>query len=450
MGMLEQEILSAEKNENSKEVVIYVTLEYCADDLFSGNGVCARSQVRGLSARGVLLHVIAGRPRGAARPRDVDTPAGVILHPCPLDIWRTTDRKSDFVSFAKQAAHVLSHLITTLSRLDALMLVDWTGAGAVEFIDSSLRASLFARAPIMYLNFRVYSRMTNISENDRQFYYQAERVSVGYAIESGGGIMSLCTEDENALRKMSEHTGMIEKHSKHDPFRVIRPMLRDEFADIAFRNKDILLDPSRNRTYFVCLVRLSKDKGPQRFVDVCAAITQKDPDFWSRTRIVPLLAGAVSQPEFGNALKRRFKQTVPSAVIIDKFLHSVQLAQILQSSSLNLHPALYEAFGMTIVEAGSCGVPSVVHYKDIGASHLLRPQRQESIATDMDNIAEVADLCMHLLERPLLLAQYGLKAYLAATSWTEAEHVNELWKLVSDRRKHREQQAPLVVSDASQ
>jgi hypothetical protein len=113
--------------------IAYVTLEYCEDDLFSGNGVCARSHVRGIAARGVSQYVIAGRPAGAPAPQKSDSPPGVSLSCIPLDVWRTTDRYASHDAFARGAAEVLERLVHgSTAHLDAIMLVDWTGAAAVD------------------------------------------------------------------------------------------------------------------------------------------------------------------------------------------------------------------------------------------------------------------------------------------------------------------------------
>jgi folate-dependent phosphoribosylglycinamide formyltransferase PurN len=161
---------------------------------------------------------------------------------------------------------------------------------------------------------------------------------------------------------------------------------------------------------------------PQRFVDICEAITLADPAVWQRTGVIPLTAGASSQPDFAKALKTRFRQVVPHAIVVDEFLNPSQLSQLLQNAILNIHPssqpdfakalktrfrqvvpyaivvdeflnpsqllqllqnvilnihpARYEAFGMTIVEAASCGVPTVLSCAGIGTARDTEPGRR--------------------------------------------------------------------------
>ena len=48
---------------------------------------------------------------------------------------------------------------------------------------------------------------------------------------------------------------------------------------------------------------------------------------------------------------------MPNAIIEERFLGPADLADIFAATVLNVHPCLYDAFGMTIVEAASQGVP---------------------------------------------------------------------------------------------
>jgi glycosyltransferase involved in cell wall biosynthesis len=408
--------------------VVYITLEYCLADLFSGNGVCARSHVRGLSKLGVMQHVVVGRPPHAAPPVPEDAPDNVVLHEVPLAVWRTTDRAADHEAFAEGAARVLELLVRRGVPTDAVLAVDWTGRAALDKIDPAVGERLLRRSPLFFLNFRVYSRMTNISDEDRLFYQQEETKCVQQAVDSRGGVMSLSASDDEALRAMHTH-----QERNQDAFQVILPMLRDEFAQISAKDRDIILDTSRMRAYMVCLVRLSEDKGPQRFVEVCEAMTLADPTVWQRTGVIPLMAGASSQPEFAKALKTRFRQAVPHAIVVDEFLNPLQLSQILQNAIINIHPARYEAFGMTIVEAASCGVPTVFNWVGIGAAQILSPDEGAAIAVDMDNITAVAETITELMDNRDVLAGMSHRAYHAAASWTEDAHVGKLRAFIDDR-----------------
>ena len=49
---------------------------------------------------------------------------------------------------------------------------------------------------------------------------------------------------------------------------------------------------------------------------------------------------------------------MPDAIIEERFLGPTELADIFSATALNIHPCLYDAYGMTIVEAASQGSPS--------------------------------------------------------------------------------------------
>ena len=56
------------------------------------------------------------------------------------------------------------------------------------------------------------------------------------------------------------------------------------------------------------------------------------------------------------SLKGRLRAAVPEAMIEERFLGPSELAQIFSATALNVHPCLYDAYGMTIVEAASQGL----------------------------------------------------------------------------------------------
>lgn len=284
----------------------------------------------------------------------------------------------------------------------------------------------------MYLSFRVYCSMASVSTDDRRFYRDAEAVAVDLAISSGGGVVALCHMDDDTLRALDARNAPDLQPRAHR-FRVVPPMLRDEFSHVARADEDRILDFARKRMYLVSLVRLSDDKGPHRFVTLLQNLQKIDPDIWKRTGVVPLICGADSQPEYARRLKDELKKTVPHAVIMDKFLRPEELAIVLQNSVLNIHPAVYEAYGLTIVEAAAMGCPTVLNNTGIGATQLLDPKKKACAAVDVTDEAAFADMVRRLLEDAPRRQQLAHSAYLHATSWTETEHVRALLDFTNER-----------------
>lgn len=411
--------------------MIYITIEYRHLDLFSGNGICARSQVHALSNLGIQVLVICGRPQSSITNESSTT--NITIKSIPLKQWFTTDINSSHHQFAQKTANILQQL--QLHSFDACFAVDWTAMNMYTYLNQQTKDTIKNLSlPLIYLNFRVYSSMKDTEESDHTFYRNAESQAVINAISNNGGVVSLSPVDNHSLQNMVHH---LETY-QHDLFQVVLPMLRTDFCTIANRDKGQILDFQRKRMFFVSLVRLSEDKGPHRFVNLLESIQRHDPHFWSRTGIVPLLCGAESQPEYAKHLKARLTKNVPECLIMDTFLGSEQLALLLQNSVLNFHPALYEAYGMTIIEAAAMGCPSIVHHTGIGAMQLL-PQHDSVESVDVNDPIALMNCVKTLLHDPMRRKKIAENAYDRAVGWTEVEHVKALLNfvqhLISKRQK---------------
>ncbi len=128
--------------------------------------------------------------------------------------------------------------------------------------------------------------------------------------------------------------------------------------------------PAPARVYVTCCCRLSPEKNVGLFVDLMIALKP----VLLELQLVPFLCGV--GPESAT-LKQRLQTAFASSTadskaadsggcVIRDFMNAAELASVLQQSVLNVHPCLYEAYGMTIVEAAALGTPSLLHHKDIG------------------------------------------------------------------------------------
>lgn len=59
--------------------------------------------------------------------------------------------------------------------------------------------------------------------------------------------------------------------------------------------------------------------------------------------------------EYAEGLKARLRAAAPNAVVEERFLGPQDLAHIFAATALNVHPPVYDAYGMTVVEAASQG-----------------------------------------------------------------------------------------------
>lgn len=118
--------------------------------------------------------------------------------------------------------------------------------------------------------------------------------------------------------------------------------------------------------------------------------------------LVPLLCGAAAEATYAAQVKAQLrKETGGDCVIVDEFLSPDELAAIFQRTAINVHPCLYDAYGLTVVEAGIFGTPSLVHHTTIpdapsnGRSRLLTaavaavPREAAIVADDRTGVPSV-------------------------------------------------------------
>ena len=75
-------------------------------------------------------------------------------------------------------------------------------------------------------------------------------------------------------------------------------------------------------------------------------------------------------------------------IVIDHHLGPHELAAIFSHTAINIHPCLYDAYGMTLVESAAFGVPSVVNGGGkVGAAALLG-ENEGCIALDLSEIID--------------------------------------------------------------
>ena len=157
------------------------------------------------------------------------------------------------------------------------------------------------------------------------------------------------------------------------------------------------------------------------------------------------------------------------ARVIEEFLSVEGLLELYTTALLNIHPPLYDAFGMSVVEAGAFGCPTFLHHHHadagnhqsrdggdgrhgaaggthsddvggvggggvgggdggggssssggVGATALLRPEHGESIGVDLGaDILTVASALMTALDDREALERVGAAARARALGWDE-------------------------------
>lgn len=175
----------------------------------------------------------------------------------------------------------------------------------------------------------------------------------------------------------------------------------------------------QRRNYITCCCRICPEKNVQTFVKIMVQLK----DFLKKHHYVPCLVGPPTDEKFANKLYLELDQAFPgsSSKVVPKFIPPRELGDIFGRTVLNIHPALYEAYGMTIVEAGAFGAPTLMHGQgEIGAQDLMTVPRC-AILSDMTNVSLSAAVVKSLLDpsRLDILESIGVEAFRTATSWDD-------------------------------
>jgi glycogen(starch) synthase len=135
--------------------------------------------------------------------------------------------------------------------------------------------------------------------------------------------------------------------------------------------------------------RLTRQKGPEKFLDIALKVLEKDPD----VRFV--MAGV------GDHLKSLLEQSAYRSIgnrfHMTGFLNMEQLHRLFSMSDVYCMPSVSEPFGLSAVEAAQFGIPCVIS-KQSGVAEVLNG----SLKFDFWDINKAADCIINLLADPVL------------------------------------------------
>ena len=375
--------------------VLFISLEYLGP-LFSGNGVYARCLVRGLKSRGATVLVLSGRK--ASVPMEAQDeearaaaklPHGII--DVPLSSWGSLDRSSCWREFETAAGS--ENIVARVAdfNTDVVAIVDWSALPAWSALSNSAALKL---KPLVFLNFRVFTTSTELHRDpeDARFYALMEQAAVRCSDIS----VALCRQDATTLGALALGTdpsgaalgdtegecadrdssqslrGLLsgiaarEHRVKLPDVRVLLPPLRRDVEILARRRLAALAGAApaeATRVWLTSVVRLS----PEKRAHVYAALVEflfkaraHNPDA-SATVYRPLVAGSRPDPAYADRVISDVLAAAPEAYVPAGFLDAAALGEAYERTRLNVHAALADAYGMTIVEAAAFGAPSVVH-----------------------------------------------------------------------------------------
>lgn len=290
----------------------------------------------------------------------------------PLPIWRRLDRLSawqEFGDWSKLSVHAAA---IKAFQPDLVYGTDWTSVLPYKQLNS--HNVLLSSLPFVWHNYRIFHQNADASEEDKLFYRQKEQEACDLATS----VVVLCKSDQAVLAATFR--------LPFSKLSVLHCPLRREMEQLALalpaavdveEGEEASTEGEQKRRYITCVVRLLPEKNAALFVDV---MVQLAPLLHQRG-LVPFLCGSPVDKIYADNLKQKLLAAFPQAVI-KEFLSSSELASVFSASLLNFHPTLYEAYGMTIIEAAAFGVITLMHHDSVGAMDRLE-EGTDVLLTDM-------------------------------------------------------------------
>jgi hypothetical protein len=363
------------KNEKRRRKrILFISYEYTFET-FSGNGVLASSTVRGLRFDGAEVMVVCARPKKEELSgkhddnnnngeEEENEDGGVLLSvPVPKSKWGRLDKTCAHEEFAMNLSE--KQLVDIVKfRCDVVLGVDWSShqvyARIKKKYEEAKEDGFPPSPPLTYLNYRVFTL------HDESHYELEQRM-----VAASTHVICLCINDAKFLR--DAFVGGVDGREAvvavvlHPPLR--EDVLRDATSALAREQPSL----KKTRDALLCVVRVSKEKEPERFIELVEELAKRDA-FGDELKPI-LVAPATS--EFAEGLKKRFREAtkhIPNAseLCIESFLNAAQLGEIYSRTKLNVHPCRKDAYGMTVIEAAAFGAPSLVcSGGKVGSSELL-------------------------------------------------------------------------------
>jgi glycogen(starch) synthase len=130
--------------------------------------------------------------------------------------------------------------------------------------------------------------------------------------------------------------------------------------------------------------RLTRQKGPEKFLDIASKVLEKDPD------VRFIMAG--TGDHFRSLLEKSSYKHIGNRFHMTGFLNQEQLGYLFSMSDVYCMPSVSEPFGLSAVEAAQFGVPCVIS-KQSGVAEVLKG----ALTFDHWDIHKAANQILNLL-----------------------------------------------------
>lgn len=237
--------------------------------------------------------------------------------------------------------------------------------------------------------------------HSKGWVYQVEKQGMEYA---------------DLLMPVSNFTGHIIHDYYQIPWSKILPVHNGIRPVIPFKS-----EPMFKEKMVLFVGRLTRQKGPEFFVDIAEKVLEKD----QNVRFVMAGTGEYFNP----LLERAAQRGIAHRFHLTGFLNLDKVRKLLSLASVYVMPSVSEPFGLSAVEAVQFGIPAVIS-KQSGVSEVLHG----SLKFDYWDINRAAGYILNLLHDDVLTANVNADAFkdLDNISW---DHSAE--KVLAGYRKHR-------------
>jgi len=436
--------------ENPKKLLL-IGLEF-VQPLFSGNGIMTQSVVQGLLGIGYHVHVLCARPSSSSLS-NISTSTNcdhskvikisnneeennymkkhpnltVLVVNVPPSTWKRLDRNSCYEHLAAGALEQITTTFKETPNYDYVFAIDWSAVPTIKILQKNhiLSSSTY----FIFLVFRVFSSSKELCscEDDYMFYVTRELEGVRKADVT----FALSHVDQMTLHRVQQENHDNEKNGNNriKEVHVHVPPLRNDFYRQCYQmptshpTSSIPDVEQRKRKYVLCNVRLSPEKNALLFATIMKELS--DQGTLETLNLIPLMIGSICDEEYAKLV---YDTLPPETLIVNTFLSSQDMITYLHQTVLMIHPALYDAYGMTIAEAAAVGVPSLIHHENIGASSLF--QNGEIIMCDMTSLQVMMECVKCHLKEEEKMTEIAEKARRKALSWNVEEYARGLEQIL--------------------
>ena len=449
--------------------ILLVCIEF-VQPLFSGNGILTQGLVRGLLAHshGYHVTVLCARPESKKNDplciiqdltrssndkkstnnetsdddpftyaRMNDRLDVVVCDGVPDETWKRLDRKSCWEIILHHASALLQENSRKYGEWNYALAIDWSALPTVYKLQE---LNIIPHScKLVYLVFRVFSASKELCQSSQDYNFYKDQELNGFkkshltillshvdkrALFNELGISSTTINTEYIKDGAGMQTRM---HILVPPLRydIHHHATATEIRELPIEEKSMCgRHENVHPQYILCNARLSPEKNALRFAQIMQDLHKNK--VLQNQNLTPLLIGAICDKNYADEV---YALLPPNSIIVNHFMSSDELVPYLRQTVLNIHPAVYDAYGMTIVEAAAFCVPSIIHKECIGASSLLRIDHGEVFVGNMASRSEVYKHVEALLvgeNSSRTLKKVGKNARERALSWGIKDYADSL------------------------